>query len=128
MIGDTSLRIVVCPDLRGSVARRNHCLTFVGNVVQVFLMFFVVDKSTETGQGALFIFRLVACLGTFDKDFFGNTGVLVLPYIAQTYSGLYLVYILSAGTAASESVPFDFSFVDDYIEFFSFGKHGHGFG
>ena len=60
-------------------------------------MFFVVDKSTETGQGAFFVFRLVACLGTFDKDFFGNTGVRVLPDI----------YTLDLGILAETKLIFD---------------------
>ena len=88
-------------------------------------MLLVVDESTETGQRALFIFRLVACLGTFDQDFFGNTGIRVLPDIAQTHSGFYLINILSTRAATSESIPFDLSFVDDHIELFRFRKYGY---
>ena len=88
-------------------------------------MFFVVDKSTETCQCSFFIFRLVACLGTFNQDFFGNACIRVLPDIAQAYSWFYLIDILSAGTAASESIPFDFAFINDYVKFFRFGKYGY---
>ena len=71
---------------------------------------------------------MVACFGTLNQDFFGSTGVWISPYIAQTYTGLNFIYILSAGTATSESIPFDFAFIDHYIELFCFGQHGYGCG
>ena len=33
--------------------------------------------------------------------------------------------VLTAGTTASEGVPLDFTFVDNYVELFGFGKHGY---
>ena len=71
---------------------------------------------------------MVACFGTLNQDFFGSTGVWISPYIAQTYTGLNFIYILSAGTATSESIPFDFAFINYYIELFCFGQHGYGCG
>ena len=49
------------------------------------------------------------------------SGVGVLPVVAQAYSGFHLIYVLSAGTTASESVPFDFPFVNFHIKRLGFG-------
>ena len=126
MIGDTSLRIVVCPDLRGSVARRYHCLAFVGNVVQVFLMFFVINERTQAGKCAFLVFRLVARLRTFDQDLFAHAGVRVLPDVSQTYARFDLVHILAAGTSRTESIPLNFTFINFNIKLVCFGEHSHG--
>ena len=54
-----------------------------------------------------------------------NTGVGVLPVVAQAHARLHFVHILSAGTAASERIPLDFAFVDFHIEWFSLWQHGN---
>ena len=43
VVRDASLRIVVGADFSGAVAGRHHCLASRRDVVNVFLMFFVVD-------------------------------------------------------------------------------------
>ena len=39
----------------------------------------------------------------------------------QKDAGFHLVHVLTAGTTASEGVPLDFTFVDNYVELFGFG-------
>ena len=48
MVGDASLRIVVGTDFSGAVSGRYHCLSLGGNIVQILLMFLVVNKGTQT--------------------------------------------------------------------------------
>ena len=88
-------------------------------------MFFVVDECAQTGEGAFLVFGLVARFRTFDEDFLHNTGVGVLPVVAQAHARLHFVHVLSAGTAASERIPLDFAFVDFHVEWFSLWQHGN---
>ena len=125
MVGDTSLRIVVRADFGRTVTGAHHGLSFGSDVVDVFLVFLVVDESTQTAQGTFLVLRLVAGFRTFDKDFFHDTRVRVLPVVAQTDPRFYLVHVLTSRTSASEGIPFDFTFVDFYIEGFCFGKYGN---
>ena len=81
MVGDASLRIVVRPDFCRTVAGANHRLTLAGDIIDIFLMFFIVDESTETREGTLLVLGLVARLGTFDEDFLHFSGIGVLPVI-----------------------------------------------
>ena len=116
VVGDTSLRIIVGTYFCRSVSGRYHCFSFAGNVVNVLLVFFIIYKGTQARKGSFFILRLVTGFGTFNQNFFCNACVRVLPDIAQAHAGFYLVDVLAACTTASESIPFDFSFVDDHIE------------
>ena len=75
VVRDSSLRIVVGADFSGAVACRHHCFASRRDVVNVFLMFFVVDECAQTGEGAFLVFGLVARFRTFDEDFLHNTGV-----------------------------------------------------
>ena len=88
-------------------------------------MLLVVDKGTESCQGAFLVLWLVTGFCTFNQDFFCNACIRVLPDITQAYTGFYLINVLSACTATSEGIPFDFSFIDDYVKFFGFGEYGH---
>ena len=83
MVGDASLRIIVGTDLRRAVAGGNHRLTFVSNVIQIFLVFLVIYKRTQAREGAFLVLRLVARFGTFDQDFFAYACIRVLSDIAQ---------------------------------------------
>lgn len=104
VVGDTSLRIIVGTYFCRSVSGRYHCFSFAGNVVNVLLVFFIIYKGTQARKGSFFILRLVTGFGTFYQDFLYYSGVGVLPVVAQAYSGFHLIYVLSAGTTASESV------------------------
>ena len=98
VVGDTSLREVVCPDFRTAVAGRHKRLAAVGNVIDIFLVLLVVDERTQARQGPFLVFRLVARLGSFDEYLLGLTSIGVLPHVAQTDTGLHLVHVLASGT------------------------------
>lgn len=83
VVGNTSLRIVVGTYLCRAVTGRDHCLALGSDVVDVFLVLFVVYKGTQARQGAFFVLRLVARFGTFDENFLYDTRIRVLPVIAQ---------------------------------------------
>ena len=95
VVGDAALRIVVGAYLGAPVACRNHCLATGCYVVDVFLVLFVVDECAQAGEGALFVFGLVAGLGTLYEYLFGNAGIGVFPYIPKSDAGLYLIAPLS---------------------------------
>ena len=128
VVRDASLRIVVGAYLGGAVASADHRLTLGGDVVNVLLVFLIVDEGTQAREGAFLVLGLVARLGTFDEDFFDYACVGILPVVAQAHAGFHLVHVLTAGTTASEGVPLDFTFVDNYVELFGFGKHGYAGG
>ena len=88
-------------------------------------MFLVVYKGTQARKGAFFVLWLVAGFGTFDEDFLHYSRIRVFPVVTQTHSRFYLVDVLSAGSTASESIPFDFAFVDFHIKWFGFRQYGN---
>lgn len=47
VVSDASLRIVVGANLCGAVAGADHCLTLGGDVVDILLVFFVVDERAQ---------------------------------------------------------------------------------
>ena len=51
VVGNASLRIVVGAYLCGAVACRDHRLTLRGNVVEVLLVLFVINKGVEISNG-----------------------------------------------------------------------------
>ena len=69
MVGDSTLRIVVCSNFCGAIAGRDESFTARSDVIDVFLVLFVVNEGAQTSQSALFVLRLVARFGTFDEDF-----------------------------------------------------------
>jgi hypothetical protein len=81
VVGNTPLRIIVGAYLCRTVAGRHHRFAFAGNVVDIFLVLFVIDESTETGEGTFFVFGLVACFGTLDKNLFHFARVGIFPVI-----------------------------------------------
>ena len=117
--------IVVSTYLSRAVTGTYHCLTFGSDVVNVLLVFLVVDKGTQTAEGTFLVLWLVTGFRTFYKDFFYDTCIGVFPVVTQAYARFYLVDILTSGTATSECIPFDFTFVDFYVERFCFGKYGY---
>src|SRR5574344_2026253 len=125
MVGDSSLWIIISADFRRTVASRNHCFTAFSYIINIFLMFFVINERAQTSQSPFLILRLIASLGTFYQDFFRLTGIRVLPPITQTNARFNLIDILSAGTATSECIPFYFSFINFYIKGLSFRKYGY---
>ena len=88
-------------------------------------MLFVVNKGTQACQSAFLVLGLVASFSTFDENLFHNAGIGIFPIIAQTHPRLHLIDVLSTSTRGTESIPFYFPFIDDYIKSFGFGKHSH---
>ena len=119
------LRIVVRTDFGRTVTGGHHCLPAVGNVVDIFLVFFVVDERARRAKALSFVLGLVARFSTFYQDFLGLSCIGVFSTDNGTYAGFHLVHVLSACAAGTESVPFDFSLVDFHVEFLGFGQYGH---
>ena len=59
-------------------------------------------------QRLFLILRLVACLGILNEDFLFLSRIGIGVPIAQTYTRLHLVHILTASTAGTEGVPREF--------------------
>ena len=99
VIGHAALREVVSADLCRTVTCADHCFSTRCNVIEIFLMLFVVYECSEAGERTFLVFRLVACLGTFDQYLLDDSGVGILPIITQTYAGLHFVDVLTSGSA-----------------------------
>lgn len=123
MVGNAPLRIIVGAYLGRTVAGRHHRFTFAGNVVDIFLVLFVIDESTETGERTLFVLGLVACFGTFDQNLldFAVLGFFQL-YRKRTPDSTLLTFCPPAPPLGM--YPFDFTFVYLYVEWFGFGQYG----
>ena len=67
----------------------------------------IIKYRAQLTHSILLILGLVARLGILDKNLLLGTRVGVFILIAQTHSRLHLIHILSAGAAASESIPRD---------------------
>ena len=89
-------------------------------------MFFIIDKSTQTGKCPFFILRLIPGFGTFDQDFFGHTGIGILPDIPQPDTGFHFIHILSSCSSRTESIPFDRPLVDFHFKSLGFRQYRHG--
>ena len=88
-------------------------------------MLLIIYLRAQARERAFLILRLVACLGTLDQDLLHFARIGVPPVITQAHAGLHLVDVLSSGTAGTESLPFDLSFVDMHFELVRFGQHGY---
>ncbi len=128
VVGDTSLGIVVSTDLSGSVAGGDHGLASRSDIVDIFLVLLVVDLGAQTREGALFVLRLVARLGTLDEYLLHFARIGVAPVVAQTYARLDLVDILSTGTTGAEGLPLDLALVDMHLKLICFGQDCYGSG
>ena len=79
------------------------CLN-LGLCLQTFLHGSVVELTLEQEHGLGAVLGLVTRLGVLDKDLFFLARVGVGVPIAQTHARLYLVHVLSTGTARAEGV------------------------
>ena len=122
VVGDTSLREVVCTNLGATVSCRHQTLASAGNIVDVLLVFAVVNEGVQTAQGTLLVLWLVASFGTLYEDFFHLARVRVLPGVAKTYTGLHLVDILTTGTTRTECIPLNITLVDVYLKLSASGS------
>ena len=68
MIRHTRLRIIVRPDLRGTVTSRHHCLALRSNTVKILLMLHIVKTSTQLLQRPVQILQLGPLLLALDHD------------------------------------------------------------
>ena len=98
VVGNTALREVVGTDLRTAVAGRNEALAAAGDIVNILLVLTVVDEGIEAAQGTLLVLWLVTGFGTLDEDFLYLACVRVFPRVAETYTRLHLVHVLTTGT------------------------------
>ena len=98
VVGNTALWEVVGTDFRTAVAGRNEALAAACDIVNILLVLTVVDECIEAAQGTLLVLWLVTGLSTLDEDFLYLACVRVLPRIAETYTRLHLVHVLTTGT------------------------------
>ncbi len=125
MVCDSALRIVISAYFCGTVTRAYHGLATGGYVIEIFLVFFVVNERAQARESSFFVFRLISCFSTFDEYFLNHPCIRVLPVITQTNTGFDFIYILSSGTTGTESIPFDFTFMNLYVKLLRFRKHRH---
>ena len=98
MVSNTPLREVVGANLGRTVAGRDEALAAGGDVVDILLVFAVVDKRVEAREGTLLVLRLVARLSSLNEYLFALTRVGILPHIAQAHTRFHLVHVLATGT------------------------------
>ena len=67
VVGDTALRIVVSAYFCRAVAGAHHGFTTRSDVVDIFLVFLIVDKRTKAAESTLLVLGLVAGFGTLDE-------------------------------------------------------------
>ena len=112
VVRNPALGKIVGTDFGRTVAGTYERFASRGYIVDILLMFFIVNKCTQTAECTLFIFWLVACFRTFDKDFIRLARNGVAPHISKAHTGFDLIDVLSTCATGAECLPFDFAFVD----------------
>ena len=74
VIGDPTLWEVVGADLRRAVASGDKTLPTVGDIIDILLMFLVIDKGIQTRQGAFLVLGLVARRPYWDSSTYSADG------------------------------------------------------
>ena len=79
------------------------------------LKFLVVQNGTQLTHCILPVLGLVARFGILNQDFLFLASVRIFELIAQPHAGLHLIYVLSARTAGTESIPRDARLFDVHL-------------